>query len=450
MPPKRHLASSLRHLPRTIALGCVLALAACAAGPAASETETESFHALRVPEEFVTIQAAVDTASPGDLVLVGPGTYPEMVHVRTAGVTLRGTDRDTVVVDGEGTRGYGVVVTADGVRVENLTVRRAMFYGVLVTGMHDDDGPSARGLDGYERLDPEKFPPVERFAVRHVTASNNGLYGIYAFDARHGVIADSYASGSADSGIYVGQCRRCDILVTRNVAERNAVGFENANASDSVVVTRNRFSHNRVGMTLLSNYQEAYTPQRGNTVLGNVVTANHSSESPAHADGGFGVGVGISGGKDNLLRDNLVAGNPRAGVLLDSTEDLAAIGNTIEGLWYDDSVGRNGVDVANVSARRAAARGNCVRGGPGTLPTDLASGCDTAAPQRAVAPGDLPRLDVPPGTSFLRVPEPPPQPGMRDVESVPGPLPVNVTAGIALPDEAPAPDLLAERSGVDE
>ena len=117
--------------------------------------------------------------------------------------------------------------------MENLTVAGATFYGVLFTGLHDANGPSAPTADGYQTWDPEQFPPLQRFRVDHVTAHNNGLYGIYAFNAQHGVITDSYASGSADSGIYVGQCRACDILVSGNVAERNAVGFENANASDS-------------------------------------------------------------------------------------------------------------------------------------------------------------------------------------------------------------------------
>ena len=111
----------------------------------------------------------------------------------------------------------------------------ATFYGVLFTGLHDENGPSAPTADGYQKWDPQQFPPLQRFRIDHVTAFNNGLYGIYAFDSQHGVITDSYASGSADSGFYVGQCRDCDILVTGNVAERNAVGFENANASDSLV-----------------------------------------------------------------------------------------------------------------------------------------------------------------------------------------------------------------------
>src|SRR5690606_29064797 len=191
-----------------------------------------------------------------------------------------------------------------------------LYYGVLVTAVHDEEGESARGLDGYEPLDPARFPPLQRYAVEHVTAYNNGLYGIYAFNAQHGRIADSYVSGSADSGIYIGQCEDCDAVVAGNVAEGNAIGFENANASGPLTVIGNRFAGNRVGMTLISNYREAFAPQRSNVVAGNVIVDNAASESPAQADGGFGIGVGVAGGRDNLLIANLIAGHPAAGVVL--------------------------------------------------------------------------------------------------------------------------------------
>jgi hypothetical protein len=232
------------------------------------------------------------------------------------------------------------------------------------------------------------------------------------------------------------------------VAERNAVGFENANASDSVVVTGNRFSHNRIGMTLLSNYLEAFTPQHGNTIVGNVISSNDAADSPAHAEGGFGIGVGISGGRDNVLRDNLVAGNPRAGVLLANTEDLAAVGNRMDGAWSAAGLDANGVDIANISAKRTPARDNCAGGRPSTLPENLGTRCGTTSPLGAVPPDALPDVEAPPGVSFLKVPAPPPQPGMSGVETVPGPLPPAVTGDAVLPDGVPAADLLAERSGV--
>src|SRR5690606_31815368 len=148
-------------------------------------------------------------------------------------------------------------------------------------------------------------------------------YGIYAFDAQHGVISNSYASGSADSGFYVGQCEECDIVVSGNVAENNAIGFENANASDSVYIVGNRWWHNRVGMTLISNYQEAFVPQRGNIVVGNLVQFNASGQSPSHAEGAFGVGIGIAGGQANLIENNRIVANPYAGVVITNAEDIS-------------------------------------------------------------------------------------------------------------------------------
>jgi nitrous oxidase accessory protein NosD len=395
---------------------------------------------IHVPADASTIADAVAEATPGDLILVAPGEYRESVIVDVEDVTIRGEDRNETVIDGEGVRPYGVVGIADGVRVENLTSHSHLYYGVLITGVHTEDGPEARGASGYAPFDPDDFPPLQRFSVDHVTAYNNGLYGIYAFNAQHGSITDSYASGSADSGIYVGQCRECDTLVEGNIAERNAIGFENANASDSVVITGNRFSDNRVGMTLISNYQEAFTPQRANVVVGNVVSDNNSAESPAHAEGAFGVGVGVEGGQQNMLVANLIAGHSVAGVVFSGTEDLAAVDNRIEG----STLRENGVDVANTSADRAPATGNCAEPSTGlsTLPADLGLTCGTSAtgPQPS---GPIPTVEVPPGMSFLRVAAPPAQPSLDAVTSVPDPLPGSVPMPSVDDVAVPPADLLS-------
>ncbi len=200
-------------------------------GPTPTSEPTSKSALVRVPTDVATLQEAAGRVAAGGVIEVEPGTYEQSVTISTPDVTIRGTDRNSTIIDGDGSRPYGVVGIADGIRVQNLTVRNPTFYGVLITGLHDAGGPRANNGDAYEPFDPARFPPVQRFSISYVTAHNNGLYGIYAFDAQHGVIADSYASGSADSGFYVGQCRQCDILVQGNVAERNAVGFENANAS---------------------------------------------------------------------------------------------------------------------------------------------------------------------------------------------------------------------------
>lgn len=386
----------------------------------------------------------MNLVAPGGEILIAAGHYEEQLLVNKPDVTIRGADRNRTVIDGGGIRPYGVVAIADGVSIENLTVTGTTFYGVLVTGLHDKNGPTNPGAGGYTDWDPASHPPLKRFLVDHVTAYNNGLYGVYAFNSHDGEIRDSYASGSADSGFYVGQCEHCGILVSGNVAERNAVGFENANASDSVVVVDNRFSGNRVGMTFLSSYQEAFTPQHGNVVAGNLVSNNTESDSPSQAEGGFATGIGISGGQGNTFTANRISGNPRAGVILTNTEDIPATGNHFVNNVFD-----TGVAIANVSASRAPAHGNCWdgqgRSAPDALIDQLIAGC-TADGVPEIATSGIVDPAAPPGVSFRRVKTPPAQPNIRGSRSR-SRLPAAVTMPSIVGIAVPGLDLFTDRAG---
>src|SRR5215469_18007027 len=55
---------------------------------------------LRVPENYATVQAAVNAARVGDMISIAPGIYHEAVTVRTSGLTIRGRDRNSVIMDG--------------------------------------------------------------------------------------------------------------------------------------------------------------------------------------------------------------------------------------------------------------------------------------------------------------------------------------------------------------
>lgn len=262
-----------------------LTVAACSGGGGPTEHGRVAV-TRRVPSRYRTIQAAVDAAQRGDVVEIAAGLYREAVVVETDGVTLRGDRRDGVIIDGEGRRANGISVYARGVSVERLTVRNHRVNGVLVAG---DYGTGAT--------------PRADYRVSEVTATDNGLYGLYAFGVRGGVIERSEATGSPDSGIYIGQCNPCDAIVRDNVATGNRVGYEATNAS-GVRVERNQWSRNRIGMNAGSGNQERLAPQAASTIVDNVVADNDS------------VGIVIGGGRDNVVRDNRVSGHPDGGIVV--------------------------------------------------------------------------------------------------------------------------------------
>lgn len=397
----------------SIALVSLLALTGCTANAADDDIRPDSAEpvTISVPEDTSTIQSAVDAAEPGDTVEISDGEYNETVAVATEDLTIRGSERNNVVLNGEDVKSNGIVVTADGVQVENLRVENYILNGVLVTGMSDESGGLARGSDGYRRLDPDEFPPLSGFAVQYVTAANNGLYGIYAFDSHDGLIAHNYSSGSSDSGIYVGQCQECNILVRDNVAELNAVGYEQANASDSVSIIGNRFSDNRLGMTLISDYQEAFVPLKGGYVAGNLVANNDNPDTPSHAEGGFGVGLGISGAQDLDVAKNLFADNPRAGVEVTSSEDLAPKKNKVR----DNAFEANGLSLAYTASERAPGIGNCASGDLGaTAPKNLSKQwtCPDGHPKKKGT--EVTQDEAPTGVSYREVGKPGEQPSMPE------------------------------------
>jgi hypothetical protein len=420
-------------------LGTLTLVAACSSGDGGSGEGRRPSGAqvtIHVPGDAPTISDAVSLARPGDLVLVAPGVYHESVRVSTPRVTLRGESRDKVVIDGRLQQPNGVVVTAPGVAVQNLTVRNNTQNGVLVTG----SAKAAAGLPGqsggYDTGD-EPVTFLKSFLVSYVTATRNGLYGIYAFSTQNGVIEHSYTSGGADSGIYVGQCKPCRIVVRDNISELNAVGYEGTNASGDMYVVGNRLVGNRVGLTTNSDHQEKLVPQQGSVIAGNLVAANQQRATPEQADGGWGTGIGIDGGSGNQIIRNRVADNDNAGLVITATSDMPAVGNQL----VDNTFTGNGVDVGWTFPTATRGRGNCLRGNDlrTTVPARLATTATCPLPAGSASPsGQWTAPPAPGGIAFTEVEAPGPQPqfphartaGATAVPAVPD-LPD--TAGVPLP-----------------
>jgi len=79
---------------------------------------------IRVPEDYPTIQAAINAASPGDTIKVASGTYYEHIIVNKSNLKLMGEDPHNTIIDGNWTDNV-VTVTVDNVSVSGFTIKNA-------------------------------------------------------------------------------------------------------------------------------------------------------------------------------------------------------------------------------------------------------------------------------------------------------------------------------------
>ena len=261
------------------------------------------------PHAFQTIQSAVNAAQPGDKIEIFGGTYKEAVNVSTPDLTLFGVPDASVKIQNPAKAMNGFTVgsrngsSLDGFRLANVTVSGFVSDGVFLTGVTD-------------------------FVLSHVTARNNGEYGLFPVLSSHGVIKYSTASGSNDTGIYVGQSS--NISVHGNSVYNNTNGIEIEN-STHVKATFNTVYNDTVGVLvdLLPGFPIAFEVSSHNLVANNIVFDNNRANTADPGDIASveppGAGIAIVGGDHNVVQANLVFGNEFAGIAVLSGNDLLAL-----------------------------------------------------------------------------------------------------------------------------
>jgi Right handed beta helix region len=373
--------------------------------PAAARPE------IHVPEDVPTLQKAIARAQPGDSIVLASGTYPggDVVPPAKHDITIRGADRNGVVLDGANQRRHGILVHADGVSILNLSVRDFRLNGLYWEG-------------------------ADRYRASYVTVWNVGGYGIYAEDGERGVVDHMYVSGAADAAYYVGECKPCRAIISHVVATLSAVGYSGTN-STGVVIRDSLWDRNGAGILPNTYANEALAPQSRTTILRNTVTNSGHARVPIRTPlaGFIGIGIAVAGGNANTISRNRVSGSQRYGVAIFPTARFVVFdpGTPEPGPpWRPrgNRVSRNvvtGSGRADLALALGSGNGNCfsrnvaARVLPRGLqsPTcagvsavgDAAVAADLTRPVRVMFEETMRRRNPP---AYTSMPTPPPQPTM--------------------------------------
>ena len=264
-----------------------------------------------------SIQAAVDRASPGDRIMVLPGTYHEpgrpcpTVPSQTCAVVV---SLDNITLAAQSLPGRPVILENPGGQSAGISFAK---HGA--TGAQCQNDPRQR-LNGarIEGFIVRNFSQdgiflfcVDNWSGRFNSAIDNAEYGIFPSHCGHGTLSMNIASGSHDTGIYIDQSH--DARVDHNVAHDNVSGFEVEN-SVNIELDHNDAFHNTGGIVMFIFPKRDILLGHGNQIHHNLVYENNSPNTcPDPGDDVClvpqGVGILAVAGDHNRIDHNYVVGN---------------------------------------------------------------------------------------------------------------------------------------------
>ena len=183
-----------------------------------------------VPDDYTTIQGAINNANDGDTICVRAGVYYEHVSIDKNGLRLIGENRSTTIIDGNGT-GSPVYITANSVTVTGFKIRNSRFE-YLYSGIRVD-GCNYNNITG--------------------NTLTNDFDGIFLTNSANNTICNNIIINNDWNGVhlkYVSNHNNIhDNIISNN---RNGINME-ANSDDNEIVSNEITNHEWDGIDLVDS-----------------------------------------------------------------------------------------------------------------------------------------------------------------------------------------------------
>ena len=263
-----------------------------------------------------SVQAAIDAASPGDIIEIERGTYPGGLRIDKP-LTLRGLQRPTI--DGL-LQANTISVQAEHVTIEGLIIR------------------NSGGETRYQHAGIYLYPGSHHAVVRHCDFSYT-LFGLWIEKANDVRIENNLITGKRDfnssqrgNGIQLYNTRRARIIGNNISFVRDAIYVD---VSHDAIFRGNKLHHSRYGTHYMTSFRNLWEDNnawynRGGLALmevrDQVVRNNRAWGNSDH-------GIMLRTIQDSVIENNVVAGNQRGFFIYDAEYNVlrgnAVIDNTV-------------------------------------------------------------------------------------------------------------------------
>jgi parallel beta-helix repeat protein len=259
---------------------------------------------IKVPQNYPTIQEAIDAASPGDIVFVSNGIYSEDVHIYKP-ISLIGESKENTVIIGSGIRDV-ITVSSDGVKISEFTVK----------------GSGAKYISPFEGGDAGiRLNGVTNCSLSNLVITNNSI-GIFLDSSDNNIIENNDVYLNSMDGIYL-RLSNGNVIRRNNCTLNGGHGGIYLNPSSNNNLIENNICNSNLdhGIKLQSNSNNNIV--KNNTCLHNNnvgifllnVYYNKIVDNNCSFNGQPGIFLRLS--EDNLIANNTCKFNRESGIQLD-------------------------------------------------------------------------------------------------------------------------------------
>lgn len=200
-----------------------------------------------VPDDFSSIQIALNNSKKGYKIFVRDGIYYEHISIRLDDIVLQGESPETTIIDGMN-QGDVVYISGNNINLSGFTVQHSGMneFGIYYAGI--------------------KLPAVDSCIISNCKIQNNMGYGIVIENADNCVLFQNLISMNQYDGLYLENTHH--ILITETFLQNNYENEISCYNSSSVSIINNSIRSTNLNAVLFSFTRNSILIENNITGLG--------------------------------------------------------------------------------------------------------------------------------------------------------------------------------------